>query len=72
MNLETERVLTTEEAARHPSVSRPVTAATIRNWHRAGVAGVKLEGRQIGGRLVTTDKALVRFLDALNSRGKDR
>lgn len=43
---------------------RPTHAATVHRWVRRGVGGVHLEAVRLGGRWVTSDEALARFVAA--------
>jgi hypothetical protein len=54
---------------------RPLLVATIRNWIRAGVAGIKLEYTQVGGSMCTSLEAVQRMtaaVTAAKSRRKQR
>jgi len=60
-------LLTFSEAARIlPAVNgRHVHASAVWRWARKGVGGVKLDGRKLGGRFLTTKVALDDFAKRL-------
>lgn len=66
LDLLSEPPLSLKEAARRVRPSRPVSIPTIVRWVTSGVRGTKLESALLGGRRVTTEAALGRFLKRLN------
>lgn len=64
----TENVISLTEAAKAlPKIDgKRIHAASLWRWARKGVRGVKLDTRQLGGRLVTSLEALERFSKALS------
>lgn len=47
------------------SNGKPITTATVRNWIRTGVAGIRLEATDVGGLLVVSREALSRWRAAV-------
>lgn len=50
---------------------RPISIETVRNWHRRGINGHRLEIARIGGRQYVRRQALDRFLEAVAGEGGD-
>jgi hypothetical protein len=60
------KYLTLAQAARLlPTKPAP---STLWRWARKGVRGVHLEYRRLGGKIVVTEQAIRRFMDALTQR----
>jgi hypothetical protein len=67
INLERERPISFNEAAKYlPKNYRPHLSTWWR-WHRHGIKGVRLETVVVGGRRYTTAEAVQRFAAALTS-----
>jgi hypothetical protein len=50
------------------SSGRTVAGQTVRRWAQTGLRGHRLETIRCGGRLLTSKRALMRFLEALSGQ----
>jgi hypothetical protein len=67
--------ITLAEAARLPIVQydgRGPNASTLWRWKNKGVKGVRLECWNVGGRVVTTPRAVEQFVRALSAPPAER
>ena len=66
LDLQNEKMINFSQAAR--LIPGGVHRATIGRWARTGVRGIRLECEIIGGRTVTTEEAVWRFLAACREK----
>jgi hypothetical protein len=68
----TESLIPLSDAPRHPLLrrgrrpGRPIHRATLERWMTRGVSGVRLESLKLGGIRMTSEEALVRFLERVS------
>jgi hypothetical protein len=71
LDLENEKALTLNEARRLPFVKgragNRVSLCTMNRWRTRGVGGVVLETAKVGGTVVTTIEAVLRFVERLST-----
>ncbi len=73
IDLENETPLTLNQARRLPYLQgrngNHISLCTLHRWRRRGVGGVVLETAKVGGTVLTTTEAVLRFVQRLNSGG---
>jgi hypothetical protein len=77
LELEHETIVPLAKAGKHPLLQRgrrpgqPVHRSVLERWRTRGIRGIVLETALIGGTRVTTEQAIERFIERLNTPGAD-
>jgi hypothetical protein len=61
-----EHLIPLPQAGRLPWLDRVVPAKTVYRWAKTGIGGIRLETVRSGGRLATTSRAVLEFIERLS------